>query len=397
MIAQTTSAPYARRLAALREALPAAGVDGLLVTHPPNLRYLTGFDGSTGALLVSATAFTLIVDGRYVTSARAQVAAHSDLQGMVVFVAERSLEEAAAHVVMSGAPIWNLGVEAGAITLSRFDRLSEALGTAEASQPEQGPAPRLRGTERIVEALRLVKDASEIATLRTAARLLSGVAREVMGFVLSDRREREVAADVDAALRRAGFERPAFETIVASGPNSALPHARPGDRRLEPGDAVVLDFGGIYDGYCVDLTRTVQLAPVSADFGRVFAAVKAAHAAAVAAVRPGIPASDVDAAARDVLARHGLGHAFVHGTGHGLGLEVHEEPRIARAGSTGSGEVLRPGMVFTIEPGAYIPGLCGVRIEDDVLVDEGACEVLTDVPIERMGQDALAAGPPAED
>jgi Xaa-Pro aminopeptidase len=218
-----------------------------------------------------------------------------------------------------------------------------------------------------------------------------------MGSVAPGRRERDVAADVDAALLRAGFERPAFETIVASGPNSALPHARPGDRRLEGGDAVVLDFGGVYDGYCVDLTRTVQLAPVTADFGRIFAAVKAAHAAALAAVRPGIPASDVDAAARDTLTRHGLGHAFVHGTGHGLGLEVHEEPRIGRAGSTGSGESLRPGMVFTIEPGAYIPGFGGVRIEDDVLVGEGACEVLTDVPIERRGQDALAAGPPAED
>ena len=194
-----------------------------------------------------------------------------------------------------------------------------------------------------------------------------------------------MAGDIDAAIRAAGFERPAFETIVASGPNSARPHARPGDRTLEAGDGVVLDFGGVYDGYCVDLTRTVHLGVPAPALRRIAAAVREAHSAALAAVRPGVRPSQIDAAARDVLVRHGLGDAFGHGTGHGLGLEVHEEPRIGKPGTLPGAHPETPvesGMVFTIEPGAYVEGLGGVRIEDDVLVVDGGCEILTDVPIE---------------
>jgi Xaa-Pro aminopeptidase len=198
----------------------------------------------------------------------------------------------------------------------------------------------------------------------------------------------DVAADIETLLREAGFEGPAFPTIVASGPNGALPHARPTRRQLSRNEGVVLDFGGVYDGYCVDLTRTVQLEPTTVEFGRLFDAVKEAQAAAIAAVKPGIRASAIDGAARDVLTRLGLADAFVHGTGHGLGLEVHEEPRISRAGSAQPDEVLRAGMVFTIEPGAYVAGLGGVRIEDDVLVTEAGCAVLTDVPIVRTSRAA---------
>ena len=359
------------------------GVDGLLVTHPPNLRYLTGFDGSLGALLVSAGKSVLIVDGRYLTSASERVARSAELRDVDVVLAEDSLEAAVARAVMSGERMWNLGVEAAAISLSRFDRLSEAIGMAESAAGGGAAAPRLRGTEEIVERGRMVKDAFEIATLRTAAGKLSAVALQVPSFVRAGRTERDIAAEIDAALRRAGFERPAFETIVASGPNSALPHARPGSRTVQPGDGVVLDFGGVYDGYCVDLTRTVQLAPLSDDLGRLFAAVKAAHAAAIAAVRPGVTATAIDRAAREELGRRGLAEAFVHGTGHGLGLEVHEAPRVSKAGSGHPDVTLQPGMVFTIEPGVYVPGLGGVRIEDDVLVVESGCEVLTHVPIDR--------------
>jgi Xaa-Pro aminopeptidase len=237
-------------------------------------------------------------------------------------------------------------------------------------------------TEHIVERVRVVKDEGEIATLREAARRLSSVARQVPGFVAVGRSERDIAADVDAALRRAGFERSAFETIVASGPNSALPHARPTGRILEAGEGVVLDFGAVYDGYCVDLTRTLQTGPCPAAFRRIFGAVVEAHAAALAAVRPGARASDIDAVARAAFDRYGLGGAFGHGTGHGLGLELHEEPRLAKAGAAHGDTVVEPGMVFTIEPGAYVPGVGGVRIEDDVLVVDGGAEVLTDVPIE---------------
>jgi Xaa-Pro aminopeptidase len=360
-----------------------AGVDALLVTHPPNLRYLAGFAGTAGALLITAANCTLLVDGRYVTAARARTSEGGELRHVKVELVERAVEEALARLLITGERVWNLGVEATAMTLSGFDRLSEALGRAEAEAPGTS-APRLRGTEDLVERGRLVKDAGEIATLREAAGRLSRVAAGIWPALQPGRTETAVAADIDAAMRGGGFERPAFETIVASGPNSALPHARPGPRVLEPGDIVVLDFGGVYDGYCVDLTRTVQLPPVNADYARLFEAVRRAHDAAIRAVRPGVLASEVDAAARLELARHGLADAFVHGTGHGLGLEVHEGPRLTRAGTTHRDERLEPGMVFTIEPGVYVPGTGGVRLEDDVLVVESGCEVLTDVPIHGM-------------
>jgi Xaa-Pro aminopeptidase len=377
------TAPYGRRLANLRAALPQADVDALLITYPPHLRYLVGFDGSMGALIVSADRAVLIVDGRYLTAASAQMAASDGLEAIEVVLADPTYEQTIADVILRGPRVHGLGVEADTMTLSRFDRVSEALGRAEAGAPAGVSAPRLRGTEGIVARLRMIKDAYEIAVLREAARRLSIVARRVLRLVEVGRTERQVAAAIDAALRDGGFDRLAFDTIVASGPNSALPHARPGERVLQSGDSVVLDFGGVYDGYCVDLTRTVQLDPVSEPVGELFAAVRAAQAAAIAAVRPGVAASAVDAAARDVLSARGLGEWFVHGTGHGLGLDVHEEPRIRKAASSHRDEILAPGMVFTIEPGVYVPHVGGVRIEDDVVVVEQGCEVLTDVPIDR--------------
>jgi Xaa-Pro aminopeptidase len=375
-----TAPAFSERLRKVRAALPAADVDALLVTHLPNIRYLVGFDGTLGALYLSASDCVLIVDGRYITGVTTRIAEDEELAGVRVQLVDRSLEEAIAQTVMASSAR-GLGVEGAAISLERFDRLSEMLGRLEAESGKAGP--RVRSTQRVVEAVRLIKDAAEIATLREAAVRLSRVARGVLGdAVQPGRTERDVAADIDDALRRGGFERPAFDTIVASGPNGALPHARPGLRRLQPGDGVVLDFGGVYDGYCVDLTRTVQLEPADSAFDALFDAVRAAQAAAIAAVRPGVKASDVDKAARDVLASRGLGSAFVHGTGHGLGLEIHEAPRIGKAATVELDETLAAGMVFTIEPGAYVPGVGGVRIEDDVLVVADGCELLTDVPID---------------
>jgi Xaa-Pro aminopeptidase len=226
----------------------------------------------------------------------------------------------------------------------------------------------------------MVKDDEEIAVFREAAARLSGIARRLPELARPGRTEQEVAAAIEEAMRRAGFSRPAFDTIVASGPNSALPHASPTSRVLQPGEPTVLDFGGVYSGYCVDLTRTVQLGPASAEIGRIFSAVAEAQRAAIAAVRPGQRPSEVDAAARSVLERQGLGEVFGHGTGHGLGLEIHEDPRVGRLVPGQPDDPLVPGVVITIEPGAYVPGLGGVRIEDDVLVTVNGCEVLTDVP-----------------
>ena len=214
---------------------------------------------------------------------------------------------------------------------------------------------------------------------------MSGIVAAVVGEVRRGRREREVALAIDWRIRQAGFERSAFDTIVAGGPNAALPHARPGERTFTEGDLVVLDFGGVHDSYCVDLTRTVSIGPAGARAREIHAAVREAHDRAIEAVRPGASPSAIDAAARATLEARGFGEAFGHGTGHGLGIDVHEEPRISRRRAEDSpNAAVAAGMVFTIEPGAYFPGLGGVRIEDDVLVTETGVEVLTDASVDLV-------------
>jgi Xaa-Pro aminopeptidase len=362
----------AQRLARVQALLQKQNLDALVITHPPNIRYVTGLNASAGAAVVSRNRCVLTVDFRYVTAARTIAGATA---GIEVEVSAGPLDEAIGTAI-ARLDSRSVGIEAEHLPVARFNRLRASTQARAADQR----AVMLLPTEGLVERLRAVKDDEEIAILREAGRRISAVARRLRELVLPGQSELEGAAAIDAAMRTAGFERPAFETIVASGPNGALPHARPTDRKLVEGEGVVLDFGGVYDGYCVDLTRTLQLGRVSAEFRRMFDAVRDAQAAAIAAVRPGVPATDIDGAARAVLASHGLGEAFGHGTGHGLGLEVHEEPRISKLAP--SGEVVTAGMVFTIEPGAYVPGVGGVRIEDDVLVVAGGCELLTDVPVE---------------
>jgi Xaa-Pro aminopeptidase len=370
--------PVVPRLDRARQRMRSAAVDALVVSHLPNIRYLTGFVGTAGLVVLTPAACMLIVDFRYQTVARSLVRSTPDLADyLTVVVPPRSYDETLAEVLReTGAR--RIGIEASSMPVSRFNRLSAALaGSAPTPLRSPNGCPALVPTERIVESERVVKDDAEIATLREAGRRLGRATAEAASLARAGRTEMEVAGDLDAMLRRLGFERPAFETIVASGPNSALPHARPGPRVLAEGDGVVLDFGGVYDGYCVDLTRTVQLGDAGADFRRLFAAVEEAQQAAIAAVRPGVKASSVDSAARAVLGRYGLEDAFGHGTGHGLGLEVHEEPRIGKPVAGQPDLVLEPGMVFTIEPGVYIEGTGGVRIEDDVLVTVEGCVVLT--------------------
>ena len=356
----------ALRLVAARAVLADEHLDALLVTHPPNIRYLTGLSASAGAFILERNRAVLVVDGRYVTAARTIAGDAID-----VTVSTGPLDEAIAGALrnLGGAAV---GVEADYLPVARFTRLQ----TLAAAGPDTW---QLVQTSGIVERLRIIKDDGEIRTLREAGRRLSLVGRELRRLIQPGQTELDVAGAIDAAVRSSGFERSAFETIVASGPNAGLPHARPTSRRLQDGDGVVLDFGGVYDGYCVDLTRTIHLGPMSPDFRRLFDAVRMAHGAAVDTVRPGVRPAEIDAAARGVLDRAGLGEAFSHGTGHGLGLEVHEAPRLARESNA---DPVKAGMVFTIEPGVYVPGVAGVRIEDDVLVVDGGCELLTDVPIE---------------
>ena len=386
-----TRADLTARLGRLRQRITDEGLGGLVVTHLPNIAYLTGFWASAGSLVVKPNGCVLITDGRYRTMASELVASGRGLADTSLRVVERSHEETLARTLAEAGDV-RLGFEAAHLSVRTHQHLQQAL--AEGAGP-RGGVPTLVATFRLVEQVRAVKDDLEIDTLRDAARLLSSLEGQVRALVCAGREERQVAAEIDAVVRRAGFERPAFDTIVASGPNSALPHARPGARCLSVGDIVLLDFGGVHDGYCVDLSRVATIGPPGPDARRLHAAVIEAQRAAISVIRPGVWASDVDGAARRVLAACGLGDAFSHGTGHGLGLEIHEEPRVGkrdpdrtRGVAAGADGPLAPGMIFTVEPGAYAPGVGGVRIEDDVLVTADGCEVLTGMSREIWVQDA---------
>jgi len=359
------------RHARLRDGLREASLDALIVTSLPNIAYLTGLFASTAALLVSHDEFRLFVDGRYLAPAEARQAALEGLRLSLV-ASGGSFEESIATAVR-GQGGGRVGIEADHMTVRQHRSLEARLAGA-------GNPPELLETDGLVENLRNVKDSWEIGRLRDAAGRLSDAAKCIIPKALAGMREREVAALIEADLRRVGFDRPAFDTIVASGPNSAIPHYRSGDRQLEAGDLVVLDFGGMLDGYAVDLSRTIVMGRPSPQAQRLLDAVLAAQQAAFEAAQVGRAASTVDLAARQVLERAGLGEAFSHGTGHGLGLEVHERPRVTRVRPGVPVEPLEAGMVFTLEPGAYLAGWGGVRIEDDVVVTAGGPEWLTSVP-----------------
>jgi Xaa-Pro aminopeptidase len=357
----------------VRARLATLGLDGLLVTNPTNIRYLSNHAGSAGTLVLTVTGVHLLIDFRYQESVRAIQASAAACPGLQVWPVPASYDEALIDLLAGPDMPAKLGIEAAHLTVARKEWL-------ERTATSRGLAVSWTSTERVVEQFRLVKDASEVATLREAAARLAQVAESAFRSIRAGVTERDVAAAIETAARTAGYERLAFDTIVASGPNAALPHYRAGTRILSPGDLVVLDFGGVLDGYCSDLTRTVSVGTPTDDAFRLHSAVRDAQRRAIEAVRPGVQAASVDAAARNLLESRGLGDAFGHGTGHGLGLDIHEEPRIGPPRSHSASVQLEPGMVFTIEPGAYVPGLGGVRIEDDVLVTENGCEVLTSVP-----------------
>jgi Xaa-Pro aminopeptidase len=366
---------WAARLRNIEQFCESRELSALVVTSAVNIKYLSGFAGSSGMLVCAAGRHCLITDGRYDAyvrdAMRAGTIAALDLQRV-----ESRYDDALMGCLQRMA-LSRVGFEAEHVTvatLARWTELLKDLGWV--------------STSEVVERLRLIKDAGELDALRRGGKALSGVARSLGAWVVPGRTERDVARDIETAIERAGFERPAFPTIVAAGPNSAYPHATPTDRRLTGGDLVVLDFGGVLDGYCVDLTRMAGIGHIGSAGLRLYSAVREAQDAALAAVRSGVAGSDVDAAARQMLESHGLGAAFVHSTGHGLGLEVHEGPRLSRprAGVAGAprdpkdNDVLEAGMVCTIEPGAYVEGVGGVRLEDDVVVTIGGSEMLTDAP-----------------
>jgi len=380
-MAHAPTATLSRRRGTIATELARQNLDALVVTALPNILYLTNFTGSAAILVVDAERLQFLTDFRYVTAISEMRDQPYECPGLELVTFEGPYDAALAAVL--GARSGRVGFEAAHLTVSRYQWLTTTL--------ERAPArPALVATEGIVERARVRKDAHELAALREGARRLSEVARGAFSEIRAGRTEREIAQAIDGRILAAGFSRPAFDTIVASGPNAALPHAHPGERKLTESDLVVLDFGGVYDSYCVDLTRTVAVGRAAPRARDVYAAVRDAHDRAIAAVRPGQSRFAIDAAARDTLGRYGLAEAFGHGTGHGLGIEVHEEPRITRPTPAGSPvidtreDAVSEGMVFTIEPGAYLSGWGGVRIEDDVLVTRDGVEVLTDVTTELL-------------
>jgi Xaa-Pro aminopeptidase len=355
--------PFAQRRRALRKKLDEAGLASLIVTQPASWYYLTGFTGDAGALVLSTLGATLITDGRFTEQARREA------PGVRIVQQVRALPTAVGEFLKEASTPrarGKVGFPAGHLTVAQFRAMKRAAG------------PRVRWTpaDSYVERLRCCKDAEELAVMRRAADLADKVMAGAFKLLKPGVRELEVAAEIEYQMRVLGASGPAFETIVAFGERSAYPHARPTDKRLKKNELVVLDMGAILAHYCSDITRTVVVGKASPKVRGWHKAVQEARTAAVAAVRAGATCGEVDAAARQVLAGHRLDRYFTHSTGHGLGIEVHEDPRIAK----GQNQKLEPGNVITIEPGVYVPGVGGIRIEDDVAVHSGESEVLTRTP-----------------
>lgn len=369
-----TAAPAHLRLARqarLRDLLRIAGLDAILVTSLPNVAYLTGLFASAAGVIITRDDALLITDGRYLGIAKQLIDGIPDLE-LVITPASKPFDLAFAEGLCKIGK-GRAGFEAAHLSVKRHADLIKHLNGI-------GAGCELAPVDGLVEQLRILKDDWELQVLAEAGRRLSDAAKCIIPKALAAMKEREVAAVIEAELRRVGFDKPAFDTIVASGPNSAVPHYRAGDRVLADGDLVVLDFGGMFHGYAVDLTRTITMGPASGRQRRLLEDIAAAQDAAFAAAREDAPATDIDRAAREVMQRAGLGDAFGHGTGHGLGLEVHEKPRVAPFRAELPGEPLKPGMVFTIEPGAYFPEWGGARIEDDAALTTSGAVWLTDVP-----------------
>ena len=351
------------RLARLRERLDGAGVEAVVITEAANVRWLTGFTGSNAAVVVSETEALLVTDGRYVEQAPAQTEAAGCASGIEVVVSRSAPAVAAARL----GDIVRWGLE-DAIAWRRQRAWAEAV------EAETVPL------DGLVEELRAVKDEAELARIEAAAGIADEALAAVRGLLRPGATESEVQRAIDDEIRAAGASGPAYETIVASGPNSALPHAAPTDRAMAERDLVIIDAGAAVDGYRSDMTRTFVLGEPHEHAAAMIAAVARSHRAGVDAVRAGVEAGEIDRACRSVLEEAGMGEAFVHGTGHGVGLDVHERPRVF----SGSAEVLRPGHVLTVEPGVYFAGVGGARLEDLIAVTDDGCRTLTRSPREPI-------------
>lgn len=341
----------------VRRYLAPSGADALLLMKPENRRYATGFTGSAGLALVTAAEAVLAVDFRYYEQAALQAPACEIVRG-------GSDPASALSDAVRARDIRRIGFESEFVPYAQVERLRERLAPAELV-----PLPD-------VDRLRWVKDDAEIAAVSRAAEISDAAFAHEVRFLRPGITEWEAALELEIALRRAGAERISFDSVLASGPRSAFPHGRATDRMMSKGDLVTLDFGAVCEGYASDCTRTVVLGQPDDRQRQIYEVVLEAQLKAIAAIRPGISCREVDAAGRSVITAAGFGDAFGHALGHGIGLDVHEGPALSPRNEA----LLEAGMVVTVEPGIYLPGWGGVRIEDDVVVTADGCRILTHAP-----------------
>ncbi len=353
------------RIERLRGALGENEIDAMLVSSPENRRYLSGFTGSAGYLLISEAAQVLVTDFRYTEQAEGQAPGYK-VERMTAGQGWKWLPELA-----HGAGISRVGFEASDVTVATHSAFKEAI-----SEHEESTGPDLVETSELVDKMRAVKDRDELEILAKAVEVTDRAFEEVSATVEPGVTEGEIAWELEKSMREQGAEGLAFETIVAAGPNGALPHHLADETPLQEGQAVVIDMGAKYDGYCADLTRTIVVGEPDDKFAEVYNKVLEAQIEAEQRVRPGMTGQEVDAISRDIIAEAGYGDNFGHSLGHGVGLAVHEYPRV---GPTGE-DAIEDGMVFTVEPGIYLSGWGGVRIEDIVVMENGRARVLSRAP-----------------
>ena len=342
------------RRTVLTHALASLEVDALLVTRLPNVRYLTGFTGSNGQVIVSSNGTVFLTDGRYDQQSRHEV---PDID-RVTYLKERE-EPIAEHVARLG--ILRLAFESHDVTVRALERLRDKVSGVE-----------LISVDAAVERQRWVKDGEELAQLRLAQAATDRAFEDILDTLAVGMTERQVALELEHAMRRAGADGLSFESIVAFGENAAEPHHEPNHRALEEGDVIKMDFGALWGGYHADFTRTIAFGEPPPELRKIHDIVREAQQAGIDAVRAGATGGDVDHVARTVIEDAGYGERFLHGLGHGVGLEIHEGPNFKRDGE----DVLPAGAVMTVEPGIYVPGLGGARIEDMVEVHEDGCRLV---------------------
>ncbi len=349
--------PFEDRIRAIRQKLEEEKVDAAYISFRYNMRYLSGFTGDSGAIVITPGETILFTDGRYTEQASSQA---PDFR-----VVETKMDKDVVADTLSSLGIKSMTFEREHVTFALWENMTKRFKDT-----------KLVPASGWVEKLRAQKTPEEIQAVRKAAELADDAFSMVVSSIRPGVSEREVALELEFTMRKMGSEGVAFPIIVVSGARSSLPHGEPGDKAIEPGDFVTVDFGAVWNGYCSDCTRTFVIEPLDEKHREVYEVVGRAQEAGLQAVRAGVKASDVDAAGRKVIEEAGYGEYFGHGIGHGVGLQVHESPRLGQK----SEDILEPGMIVTVEPGVYIPGFGGVRIEDLVVVGDDGPEILTSYP-----------------